>query len=300
MMSDKQLRQMSVEGLTPMAKGANGVVYRLDSDKIIKVINNRDDFEEIEREFNNSKIAMSCGIPTAKAYELVRVDDSYGAIYELFTGSLLGSHLMQHPGEADSYIDKFTELALQLHHTSGQGLGLVTTKEIFHSRVNRLGGLLSEEDLGILRGVVDSFPDRDTLVHGDYHTKNIMLKGDELMLIDLGNLSLGHPMIDLGQTYSVLVTYPSSFAASAQENLAVDKEMAARVWDRFFEKYAVGLDGWEKDMVIAYGRLFSTFDSLFLMAADPRMKVLFYSAFAEFKKNAEAMTELIKYLNTLF
>ena len=163
MMSDKQLRQMSVEGLAPMAKGANGVVYRLDFDQIIKVINNRDDFEEIEREFNNSKIAMSCGIPTAKAYELVRVDDSYGAIYELLTGSLLGSHLMQHPEEADSYIDKFTELALQLHHTRGQGLGLVTTKEIFHSRVNRLGGLLSEEDLDIIRGVVDSFPDRDTL-----------------------------------------------------------------------------------------------------------------------------------------
>ena len=67
-------------------------------------------------------------------------------------------------------------------------------------------------DKALINGVIDRIPHRDTFIHADYHPKNVMLSNDELILIDVGDSGLGHPIADLMISYSHFV-YLSTFAA---------------------------------------------------------------------------------------
>ena len=40
------------------------------------------------------------------------------------------------------------------------------------------------------------------MLHGDYHTKNLMLQGDEVLLIDMDTLCVGHPVFELASMYN--------------------------------------------------------------------------------------------------
>ena len=44
---------------------------------------------------------------------------------------------------------------------------------------------------------IERIPERDTFVHGDVHSNNIMVEGGHLVLIDMGAARCGHPIFDL-------------------------------------------------------------------------------------------------------
>lgn len=77
--------------------------------------------------------------------------------------------------------------------------------------------LFSPEQKRLLERLINSVPERDTLVHGDFHTRNIFVQGDELILIDMADTSTGHPLFELGSMYMSLVLMsrvPQSFSGS--------------------------------------------------------------------------------------
>ena len=52
--------------------------------------------------------------------------------------------------------------------------------------------------------VLDALPEGDILVHGDAHTKNIMIQNGEMLWIDMEGMSAGHPIYDLISIAAVL------------------------------------------------------------------------------------------------
>lgn len=62
---EKAYRRLSVEGCEVIGRGANGEVYRLDPDTIIKVYLNPDSLPDIHRERELARKAFVMGIPTA-------------------------------------------------------------------------------------------------------------------------------------------------------------------------------------------------------------------------------------------
>ena len=54
----------------------------------------------------------------------------------------------------------------------------------------------TENEMAAIRRIVDKIPVRNTFIHGDYHVSNIMLQDGEMILIDMGDSALGHPIID--------------------------------------------------------------------------------------------------------
>ena len=69
---EKAYRKLSVEGCEAIGKGANGTVYRLDPDTIIKVYHNADALADIHRERELARRAFVLGIPTAIPYDVVK------------------------------------------------------------------------------------------------------------------------------------------------------------------------------------------------------------------------------------
>ncbi|MBR3006399.1 MAG: anti-sigma factor antagonist, partial [Erysipelotrichaceae bacterium] len=85
----KAFRKMSVEGCEIIGEGSNGVVYRLNPDTIIKVYKNSDALDAIKRERELARTALVLGINTAIPFDVVRVGDKYGSVFEMLSAKSL-------------------------------------------------------------------------------------------------------------------------------------------------------------------------------------------------------------------
>jgi hypothetical protein len=98
---EKAYRVVSVEGCEVIGEGANGTIYRIDRDNVVKVYNNADVLADIQHEREVARLALILGIPTAISYEVVQVGDSYGAVFELLNARSFSSILKKEPEKMD-------------------------------------------------------------------------------------------------------------------------------------------------------------------------------------------------------
>ena len=99
---EKGYRIVSVEGAEEIGRGANGVVYRIDQDNVVKVYKDGNALEEIRHEREVARKALILGIPTAISYDVVRVGDHYGSVFELLNATSFSKILAEHPGTGGS------------------------------------------------------------------------------------------------------------------------------------------------------------------------------------------------------
>ena len=68
---EKAYRVISVEGCEVIGEGANGKVYRLDHDTVVKTYKHADALAEIQNEREVARLALIAGIPTTISYDVV-------------------------------------------------------------------------------------------------------------------------------------------------------------------------------------------------------------------------------------
>ena len=90
---EKAYRELSVEGCDVIGRGSNGKVYRTDPETIVKVYFNPNAIDDIRHERDVARRALILGIPTAIPYDIVRVGDTYGSVFELLNARSFSSIL---------------------------------------------------------------------------------------------------------------------------------------------------------------------------------------------------------------
>ena len=201
----QKMRRVSTDGCEIIGRGANGIVYRLDPDTIIKVFRPDADLAVVERERRKSHAALISGLPTAISYDVVRAGDCYGIVYEMINSKSLADVMREDEAHFDRYAEAYTSLYKKIHSTEGDMETFGSVKTIYEEAIDYCSDVYTREELEKLRALIRSVPDRVTLIHGDYHPGNIMLIDDELTLIDMGDVSLGHPVFDLLATAAVQI-----------------------------------------------------------------------------------------------
>ena len=58
-----------------------------------------------------------------------------------------------------------------------------------------------------LRALIQAVPKKNTLMHGDYHTNNIMIQNGEPLLIDMDTLCMGHPVFEFAGMFNAYVAF---------------------------------------------------------------------------------------------
>ncbi len=204
----KRLREISLEGLEVIGGGGFSTVYRLDSETILKVFTSPiATLESAEKDRMISREVFLHDIPTAIAYDVVKVGDKYGLVYEMIDADTVSGTLSKHPERLQELSIKMARLMKKLH-TTEFALGTFPDARDFmrkHLQLPFSKGIITAEDKAQIDGLIDRIPSRNTFVHMDYHPKNVMLNGNELVLIDVGDAGLGHPIVDLLVTYAHLV-----------------------------------------------------------------------------------------------
>ena len=204
---EKAYRVVSVEGCEVIGEGANGKVYRIDQDNVVKVYKNADALADIQHEREVARLALVLGVPTAISYDVVRVGDSYGSVFELLNARSFARILAEEPERMAWCVKEYVDLLKKVHSISVPEGKLPSIREDALSGIRRMKDFLPQGYGEKLERMAEEIPESDHMIHGDYHTKNIVLAGDEVLLIDMDTLSVGHPIFELSQMYNSYVGF---------------------------------------------------------------------------------------------
>ena len=234
---EKAYRVVSVEGCEVIGEGANGKVYRIDGDNVVKTYKNADALSEIQHEREVARLALILGIPTAISYDVIKVGDSYGSVFELLNAKSFAKILANEPERFDWCVKEYVGMLKKIHGTVVPSGKLPAIKERTLESIQRAKDALPE-DLGQkLVSLTEAVPDDDHMVHGDYHTKNIVLAGDEVLVIDMDTLSVGHPVFDLMHMYNAYAGYSENDPEVVLKFQGYSQEVAVRFWHDSLAEY---------------------------------------------------------------
>ena len=234
---EKAYRLVSVEGCEEIGRGANGTIYRIDQDNVVKVYNNADALEDIQHEREVARLALVLGIPTAISYDVVRVGESYGSVFELLNAKSFSKILANEPEKLDWCVDEYVSLLKKIHGTLVPKGDLPDMKETAVGWAEFMKDYLSAADGEKLVSLVKAVPQDDHMIHGDYHTKNVELQQDEVLLIDMDTLAVGHPVFELASMFNAFVGYSEYDHEIIKSFQGFDFETASTFWNKVLRAY---------------------------------------------------------------
>lgn len=227
----RPLRELSLDGLEFIARGANGEVWRLDDETIIKVYNAGTSLEKIHTENQHATEAFTAGVPCAIAFDTVRVDERYGIVFELFDATTVGKAINADPSRLPELGCAMGRLLRELHTTEVLSGALPSVEEKVSAWIDALEELyISHEDAELMREVLTAIPKKNTLLHMDFHEGNVMLQGDELVLIDLDDVCVGNPVFDLVNHFSLHVLAAKSRPESVEFSLGMTADQISQIY----------------------------------------------------------------------
>ena len=258
---EKAYKRMSVEGCEFIAKGANGAVYRYDNETILKTYFAKDALPEIKQERENARRAFVLGINTAIPYGLVRVSDSYGTVTELLNAENVTQLIRKDPENLEQPVKYYIDMLKNIHATEVEPGQVPDMKQTALAWADFVSEHIPEAQGKKLRALVEAVPQRNTLLHGDYHTNNIMVQNGEPLLIDMDTLCMGHPVFELGSMFNAFIGYSELDHQVTMDFYGYTHETAEKFWDMALKAYlgtedeAVCRSVAEKAMIIGYTRM---------------------------------------------
>ena len=227
----KALRTISVEGCDIIGKGAKGTVYRIDKETIVKTFKDGSDISDIERERKLARTAFVLGIPTAISYDVVKIQGGgYGSVYELLDASNLADELASGRKTMDEVVQLEVDLLKTIHSTEVNPDQIPPFTEKAMKWLEYDKDHLPADKYEKLCSLVQSIPDDNHLIHGDFHMKNIMYQNGECLLIDMDSLSHGNTVYELVTIWCSYVGLGEIDNTIVENFLGIPYQDAVKIW----------------------------------------------------------------------
>ena len=233
----KQLRSISVEGCPVIGRGAVGTVYRLDADTIVKVYHLPDCLPMIENEQKRAKQAFIRGIPTAISYDVVRVGEKYGSVFEMVKAENCNDLIVHDPARLDEIIGLYVSLLKTVHAVEMQPGELPDAREVYAGYVNDVAGYLPEGIICRIRKMLSGMPLDLHAVHGDIQMKNVMLSDQEPLLIDMETLCAGNPVFDFAGLWMAYCAFGEDEPTNSMDFMGIDQETSETIYQKVLALY---------------------------------------------------------------
>lgn len=233
----KAYRRLSVEGCALIGQGSNGAVYRYDPETIIKLYFNPDALPEIQRERELARKALVLGINTAIPYDVVRIGESYGTVMELLEAASLSELIKDDPEHLEKPLKYYVDMLKQIHSTVLKPGEVPDMKQVALDWAAFDREHLPAELGSKLYDMVQAVPEQNTMMHGDYHTNNVMVRDGEALLIDMDTLCTGHPIFELGSMFNAYGGFAELDHSVMERFIGIPYEVGIEFWHRALAMY---------------------------------------------------------------
>lgn len=234
---EKRYREISVEGCEVIGTGFYGTVYRVDPETIVKVYQTPDSLPIIQNEQKLAKRAFVNGVPTAISYDIVKVGDMYGSVFELLNADTFNDLLIREPERFDEILRIYADFLKTVHSAEMDDDTLPVARDIFIGYFDVISDYLPEEQCIRLKELILALPYDHHVVHGDFQMKNVMLVGDEPMLIDMDTLCTGQPLFDLQALYVTYILFSEDDPENLEKFLGIRNDLGEPIWKSIMENY---------------------------------------------------------------
>ena len=258
----KAYRVISVEGCEVIGRGANGKVYRIDRDTVVKAYLRPDALADIHNERELARKAFVLGVPTAIPYDVVRIESGgYGSVFELVNAKSFAGLLISGEKTVDEVARMSVELLRIIHSTVVSPDSMPSMRKVALGWAEYLKDYLEPDKYEKLHALVEAVPEDNHLLHGDFHIKNITRQGDENLILDMDTLCHGHPVFELASMFNAYKGYAETDHSVTKAFLGIDYAAGAALWEKTLRLYLNEPDEQtlraveEKAMVVGYTRI---------------------------------------------
>ena len=258
---EKAYKTVSIDGCEVIGKGAKGTVYRVDGDTVVKVYNDPNAVEDIQHEREVARLAHVLGIPTAISYDIVKVGDSFGSVFELLNAKSFSNILANEPEKMDWCVEEYIKMLKLIHNTIVPEGKLPDMKDTTIQWAEYTKDYLPEESGKKLLDLINAVPRTNHMVHADYHTGNLELVGDEVLIIDMDTLAVGNPVYELAAMYNAFKGFSEYDHNVVKEFQGFDYDTSCTFWHKALAKYLETDDEEkikeveDKARIVSYARL---------------------------------------------
>ncbi|MBB5225331.1 STAS domain-containing protein [Treponema ruminis] len=206
----KVMREISVDGCEMIGSGGYGKVYRIDEETIVKLYLPSVSPEMVQQERDTAQKAFLLGVPTAISYDVVKCGECTGAVFELLNARTVAQVIDSEPERVQEMGRKSASLLKQLHKIEVKDDSFPNRKKEFLEWAERMKPFVTPEENAEIVSFINSIPDKNIFLHGDFNSKNVMVQNDEFVLIDIGDAAVGHPVFDLAGLLLAYIYLPNS------------------------------------------------------------------------------------------
>lgn len=238
------LRPVRTEGLELLAaRNPDRKVYRADDGRIVKMLARRGRLGRASAVYEAISAACAAGAAIARPDELVRTETGYAMVLECVNGLPLADLVARgqvSPEEAGAAIAR---CLLGLHALQGDEARMRDVREPFLDMVEDVSPWLSTSTAKALRSFILDIPAAATIVHGDAHMGNVIIRADGTpTLIDADTVSMGAPVFDLACAYSTMICEAAIDPVRAEGFHDMPIETVKAVWESLMHRYRAGTD----------------------------------------------------------
>ena len=151
----------------------------------------------------NQARAQEAGLPVPPLHEVTKLDGKWAIIADFIDGPTLLERMEAEP-ENPHWLALFVRLQTQVH--AARAPQLQRQKDKLNRRISAAAACgLDATTRYELHVRLEAMPDHQKVCHGDFVPSNILLRGDEALIIDWSHATQGSASADAANTYLTLL-----------------------------------------------------------------------------------------------
>lgn len=278
----KALRKISLDGAEKIGEGAVGKIFKINDDTIVKLFKSGN-LDDIEREKNLAKKAFILGVPTYISFDTVIADGKYASVFELVNATALSKLYKTDWEHRTDYNKKTIELMKKIHSVTADDPIFQRISDKYRDYVKNTHLFTEDEKQNIL-GIIDSIPKTDGLIHGDFHFNNIMIRDEEITVIDMDSIAIGNPVYEHAALFMSYVGFCEADRDNALSFHGMEADRLENIFYGIFDGYYADRTEAEKAELLREVKLIGYITVIMYTEGDDEKKDTFNHCLNEVKK----------------
>ncbi len=236
-----------------IATGRTAEIFAWEDGSVLKLFLDWCPRDFVQSEARKARIIHASGLAIPAVLDTLELDGRHGIVYERIDGPTLLDRIQSAPFNFRPIAEMMAALHSEIHDQSVSELP--SQHERLAAKIQAVEGAPEEVKQAALARL-QTLPEGDKLLHGDFHPGNVMASESGAVIIDWPDASRGHPMADVARTRLLLqVGRPPGFLIGLLVNLL--RRRFLQVYEKaYFQRSTLDpseLQSWM--LPVAFGRL---------------------------------------------